>query len=235
MLGAILGAAGSVASTLLGNSQANQQANLQKEFAKNAIQWKTKDAIKAGLHPLAALGANTMSYQPVSVGVPDLGAIGQDVGRSIMATQNGSERAAGQLGLLQLERAGLENDLLRTQIASEQRRMAGQLGPPMPTDGNTGELMMGGAHIKTDPETSPMQKYEDRYGDASDLIFGPMIAWQDLQKNAGKMSFSEIVSKVDQITRMDPTQIRMIPKSSGAQWYRGRPKVSPSHRERLYY
>nr|DAW08218.1 MAG TPA: minor capsid protein [Microviridae sp.] len=203
MLGAILGGIGSIASSLIGASQADQQADLQKEFAKNAIQWKVKDATKAGLHPLAALGANTMSYSPVSVGVPDLGAMGQDVGRSIMATQNSSERAVGELGKLQLERAGLENDLLRTQIASENTRLAGQIGPPMPTDGG---LTMGGHHIKTDPGTSNMQQFEDRYGDASDVVLGPMIAWQDLKKNIGSMSFPEILRAIDNMTKIPATQ-----------------------------
>lgn len=205
MLGAILGGIGSIASSILGNKQADEQADLQKEFAKNAIQWKVKDATKAGLHPLAALGANTMSYSPVSVGVPDLGAMGQDVGRSIMATQNGSERAAGQLGMLQLERAGLENDLLRTQIASENTRMAGQLGPPMPTDGGAPGIKLGGYHIKTDPQTSDAQVIENRYGELADMAAGPFIAWQDLKKNIGNMTFPEILKKVDDITKMNVT------------------------------
>ncbi len=37
----------------------------QEKFAKNAIQWRTEDAKKAGLHPLAALGSQGISHSPV--------------------------------------------------------------------------------------------------------------------------------------------------------------------------
>jgi len=186
MLGAILGAAGTVASSLLGKSAADRQAAMQMKFAKNAIQWKTADAVKAGLHPLAALGANTMSYSPVSVGVPDLGAMGQDVGRAITATQNGSERSADQvsrqLAPLQLERAGLENDLLRTQIASENAKLRGQIGPPMPTDGNPSLVIDGQGNTRRPPvkafgltinpksSESSAQEGENEYGEPWDLV-----------------------------------------------------------------
>lgn len=190
MLGAILGAAGSLASSLLGSSQAKSQQDMQLKFAKKGIQWKVADATAAGLHPLAALGANTMSYQPIQVGAPDLGAMGQDVGRAIEATQNGTERATGKVGLLQLERAGLENDLLRTQIASENARLRAQLGPPMPTDGGAGNLIPGqgnslipskvvppqltkglnlGKGFNVNPNFSDAQTIEDRYGDSEIL------------------------------------------------------------------
>lgn len=199
MLGAILGAAGSVLSSIMGNNaaekSADKQARLQKEFAQKGVQWKVADAVKAGLHPLAALGANTMSYSPISVGssVPDLGAMGQEVGRSIEATQNGSERATGKIGLLQLERAGLENDLLRTQIASENARLRAQLGPPMPTDGGSGQIIPGqgnslieskvvppqlmkglnvGVGMNTNPHFSDAQSYEDRYGEVGGSALG---------------------------------------------------------------
>lgn len=36
----------------------------QKEFAKNALQWKVADAKKAGVHPLFGLGATTGSFTP---------------------------------------------------------------------------------------------------------------------------------------------------------------------------
>lgn len=41
-----------------------QNIAYQKEFAQSGIQWRVADAKKAGLHPLAALGANTTSYSP---------------------------------------------------------------------------------------------------------------------------------------------------------------------------
>lgn len=192
MLGAILGGIGSIAGHFLNKSAADKNIENQKLFAQKGIQWKVADATKAGLHPLAALGANTMSFNPVSTG--DMGGpladMGQNVGRAIEATQNGSERANGKIGLLQLERAGLENDLLRTQIASENARLRAQLGPPMPTDGGMGELLPGqgnslipskvvppqltkginmGKGFSVNPYFSDAQTIEDRYGDSEIL------------------------------------------------------------------
>ena len=50
---------------------ADKQANLQKEFAQNSIQWRTADAKKAGIHPVAALGSQGISYNPSYVGDGD--------------------------------------------------------------------------------------------------------------------------------------------------------------------
>ena len=40
------------------------ERNFQREFAQNSIQWRAADAKKAGVHPLAALGASTHSPSP---------------------------------------------------------------------------------------------------------------------------------------------------------------------------
>lgn len=123
--------------------QANEQANrnhqqniaLQREFAQNGIQWKVADAQAAGLHPLAALGASTTSFAPVSVGggaaTSDFGSMGQDIGRAVKAAMSDSDREEqtrreGQK--LALEKAGLENEVLRTELASKQKRMETNVG-----------------------------------------------------------------------------------------------------------
>lgn len=53
-------------------SQANQQLDfnyaMQKEFAQNGISWKVADAKRAGIHPLAAIGASTAMPQAISIG-----------------------------------------------------------------------------------------------------------------------------------------------------------------------
>lgn len=124
MLGALFGAAGSIAGSLLGkksqDKQAKQNLQAQKEFAQHGIRWKVADAKAAGLHPLAALGTQTASYTPVSVGdtYSNLGSAGQDIGRAIDSTRTHGERqeSNGILGKLAVERATLENDLIRSQI-----------------------------------------------------------------------------------------------------------------------
>lgn len=144
MLGPLISAASSLAGGLLGqNAQKESVAAqermaasniaLQKEFAQSGIQWKVEDAKKAGIHPLYALGANTTSFSPVSVGYPSssplgsgIAAAGQDLSRAMSATSNSSTRI---ISGLTVERGMLENELLRTQIAKARQ----QIGPPVPT------------------------------------------------------------------------------------------------------
>lgn len=144
MLGPLIGAATSLIGGVMGqNAQreavssqermAQQNIALQKEFAQSGIQWKVADAKAAGIHPLYALGANTTSFSPVSVGSPSssplgegIARAGQDVSRAMAATSSSTTR---MLSGLTLERGMLENELLRTQIAKARQ----QTGPPMPT------------------------------------------------------------------------------------------------------
>lgn len=54
--------------------QANQQnLKYQKQFAKHAVRWKVRDAKRAGISPLAGLGAQTVSFSPSFVGATQAG------------------------------------------------------------------------------------------------------------------------------------------------------------------
>lgn len=161
MLGALIGAGANIIGGLLGKSSAEKQASqniaMQKEFAQKGIQWKVEDAKAAGLHPLAALGAQTSSFSPISVGGDPLAAgissAGQDISRAVDATRSQSQRldAYGKtVQDLNLRRMGLENELLASQIAK-----INQAGtpPPMPTAGDR-YLVDGQAQsglVKTNP------------------------------------------------------------------------------------
>jgi len=156
MLAPLLGAVGGIASTLLSNRQANenreaQSANqarqeaLQREFAQNGIQWKVEDAKKAGIHPLYALGANTQSYSPSTVGSSSadfsgLSDAGQNIGRAIDATRNPSDKTNAVLqtamAQTQLDGAKLDNDIKRAQLASAVATNRTRTGIPAP--GNPG-------------------------------------------------------------------------------------------------
>lgn len=140
MLGNIIGGLIGAGASLLGGSNAQKSQEriareniaLQKEFAQTGIQWKVADAKAAGVHPLAALGATTHSFSPISVGSPEgagISSAGQFLGRAIAATDTAGGRTTSVLEGLALERAGLENELLRSQIA----RVNQQVGPPMPS------------------------------------------------------------------------------------------------------
>lgn len=98
--GALIGAGANLLSGWLGSksqeSQISDQLRYQKEFAKHGIRWKVADAKAAGIHPLYALGANTVSYSPISVGgdplARSISAAGQDIGRAVAATRTSLER-----------------------------------------------------------------------------------------------------------------------------------------------
>lgn len=108
----------------------HHQARLQESFAKNSIQWKAEDARKAGIHPLAAMGVNTMSPSPTSVG--SMGSfendMGQDISRAMMATMDKDKRIATKI---QLEGAQLDNDIKRAELASAIARAKAQQNPPL--------------------------------------------------------------------------------------------------------
>lgn len=173
MLGALIGAGASIAGGLLSNKsqkEANRAAEaqnerniaLQKEFAQSGIQWKVKDAEAAGVHPLYALGAQTTSFAPSSVGggasdFSFLGQAGQNIGRAIDATRSTPASAlALQLGKVQIEGAQLDNDLKRAQLASAiATNMPGHPGLPglftqhqIPGQGDSGS---------SDPTLTPAQ------------------------------------------------------------------------------
>lgn len=140
MLGEIIGAIGSIAGGLLGSSAADNAADQawdrQKKVLKNQVQWRVADAVKAGLHPLAALGLNPASGPPMAeIGTDwgaNLGNAGQDIGRAADALMTPADKTMGQLTRLQLERGQLENDLLRGQIASQRMRLVQQATPGVP-------------------------------------------------------------------------------------------------------
>lgn len=129
MIGSLISAAGNVLGGIIGGNQADKAAKrniqLQKDFAQQGIRWKVADAKAAGIHPLAALGAQTHSFAPVNVGggssiAAGLAGAGQDIGRAVDATRSNSERLDAYTKTIQdlnIRRMGLENDLLASQIA----------------------------------------------------------------------------------------------------------------------
>jgi len=140
MLGNVISAVGNVVGGIIGSNDKAKDRKLQKQFAQEGIRWKVADAKAAGIHPLAALGAQTTSYAPVSVGGPSLASglasAGQDISRAVDATRTGGERLDAYSKTIQdlnVQRMGLENELLASQIAKV--RQAGG-NPPMPTPGD---------------------------------------------------------------------------------------------------
>lgn len=116
------GLLGGMMSASASKSAARKQVQLQREFAQNGIRWKVVDAKAAGLHPLAALGAQTTSYQPVQVGDTSLGSslseMGQNIGRAVDATMTRRERQEQQR----------RNDLIQgMQLANQEAELKSRL------------------------------------------------------------------------------------------------------------
>jgi len=150
MLPALI-AAGSnlIGGIISGNKQedmAKKNIAMQKEFAQQGIRWKVEDAKAAGLHPLAALGAQTTSFSPVSIGGNDIGtglaAAGQDISRGINATRSAGERVDAYSKTIQdlnIQRMGLENQLLGAQIAK-----INQAGTPPAMPSSSDRMLIDG-------------------------------------------------------------------------------------------
>lgn len=195
-LSAAVGGAFDLASGLLGSkstSDANEDnIKLQKEFAKNAVQWKTADALKAGIHPLYALGAPTMSFSPSSVGdssLPNaLSNMGQEVSRAIDAGGTVEDRAIRKLTL---ERGGLENEKLKTEIALARS----QLGPGSPVGANTlipgqgnAVSIIPGRKSSLPPGVADAQVAENKFGEMTDIPYGIHFAVNTLFGPGGPFS-----------------------------------------------
>lgn len=162
MWGSLISAGAGLLGGLFGNKSAERQMDrqmeMQKEFAQEGIRWRVADAKAAGIHPLAALGAQTHSYAPMtfsdSLG-PALASAGQDIGRAIDAGRTSPERSQAlskTVADLSVQRMGLENELLSAQIARV--RQAGH-PPPIPTGGPIGafatnDVVTGGNSVLAD-------------------------------------------------------------------------------------
>lgn len=123
-----------------GDAQAAAQAAMQKEFAQNGIRWKVEDAVKAGLHPLAALGAQGASYTPVSTNFSSdspradfYSKTGQNISRAINSSMTPEEKA---MKALTIESMQIDN-------AIKKKHLEGIDGPPLPSNSSLGRHLLG--------------------------------------------------------------------------------------------
>lgn len=173
-LGPLIGALGSLGGSLFGanaaeaggrmSARATLKANrknikYQKLFAQKGIQWRAADARKAGIHPLAALGAQTTSFSPSVLGATQAGEgvaqagniMGQGLSRAAAAFGDIDDRNAAytqKLQALQLENAQLNNTKLASEIA-----MINQPGSPPASPG--GRYVIPGQNVGVRPNSTP--------------------------------------------------------------------------------
>lgn len=114
----------------------------QKKLAQQQIQWKVADAKAAGVHPIYALGAPTMSYtSTVGPSRSSFTEMGQNITRARLANLDAAQRREElaraareetrdqERHEVQMEQERLRNDVLRSELA---RANSAQLGPAMP-------------------------------------------------------------------------------------------------------
>lgn len=135
--GGLISAGANLLGGLLGqkNQAAIAQKNIdeQRDFAQHGIEWKVDDAKRAGINPLAALGAQTSSFSNI-VGDNSLAsgvsAAGQDLGRAANALTS-KETKADQLNekLLEAKIKNVEADTVtKMALASQTAVRHGQPG-----------------------------------------------------------------------------------------------------------
>nr|QJB20688.1 MAG: DNA pilot protein [Microvirus sp.] len=133
-LNAIVQAQENAANRAWNEQMFDKQTALQREFAQSGIQWRADDARAAGLHPLAAMGAQTHSFSAnvgqsnPSTSTPFAGAsmgsgfaaAGADISRALQATRTEDQRVDAFNKTVQdltIQKMGMENALLASQIA----------------------------------------------------------------------------------------------------------------------
>jgi len=117
------------------NYWAEKNIGLQKEFAQQGVQWRVADAKKAGIHPLAALGASLVNYQPQQVGYSGgsktrnkIAAIARTMGVGIQSAVN--KVADKKMRQLQLEKEQAEIDLIKAQTGRINEPQTGGIPDP---------------------------------------------------------------------------------------------------------
>lgn len=115
VLGAGLDLAGGFVSGGQNRQQLRHSDDMQREFAQNGIQWRVRDAKKAGISPLVALGSSPLMPFPQTMGDPSADSFrsaGQDLSRAASAMMPDEERV----------RLKLQNRLLSSQIDESDAR-----------------------------------------------------------------------------------------------------------------
>lgn len=193
------------AGATIGGGIINRSAQRHAEQRDDTqIQRRMRDASAAGVHPIAALGMSGYSGSTAtSTAFGDsVAKSGQAIGNALSKSLDTDGRA---LKTLLLEKAGLENDLLRTQITRAQREDAtvppvlGSLSKQLiPGQGQT--LVSGpeghkvdtpswtphvsfGRKWNTNPSWSDAQTIQNVYGEPAEYPYFPVKAMADVYWN----------------------------------------------------
>ena len=214
--------------------------NENRTVLMNQIQWKVQDAIKAGIHPLAALGVSSASGPSGGWAVgdsssgPDWGTIAGDLGQNVSRaiTAHGSQEDRMMQQALQkqtLEKGDLENELLRSNIALNRAQLPPAFGGPARViDGQGGIQIIPKEIVSRNGQSEKGISASNQYiqwNDDGDLVRVPSSAWADAGLDDGPAAWYQ------QLTQTVPDIARANVKSIGRKIARGA-KKSWSERSR---
>lgn len=193
-IGAIVGAVAGGVGNYFAAKDAQKQANKNQRRAeqhelnilKNQVSWRVDDAMRAGLHPLAALGMNPASTGVGAAGAfqADYGSMGADLGRAIDSVADPKDKVAAAATQLMFEKTALENEYTKTQVANQRLRNMQMAGPGVP-GGSTNPadeyFAVPGTDIKWkvhNPRAADTA--ESHYGEAMSEIMGWLGSANDI-------------------------------------------------------
>lgn len=160
-----------------------EQNDRQYDLARNSIKYRVEDANNAGIHPLYALGANTVSS---SFQTPQL-----SQGAPVQKRSTASKIASGvsayydqQLRAKNLESMDADINLRRAQTIDviQQAKMASNIqrsNVPGRTMGDPNALKVAGKTLNKSKNWSDAQDIEDRYGDLVSWLYGLGVVTAD--------------------------------------------------------
>lgn len=188
-IGAVSDLAGGLVDQYFNNKATDKSYKFQKKVLQNQVQWRVADAVKAGLHPLAALGVNPASGPSAMIG-SSLGSsisnMGQNISRAAEAYLTPEDKIAAKSALLGLEQQQANIDLTRAQLAGAQKALLTQGSTPGIASSISDPITDAPIKIH-DPGVS--QKAEDSFGDIIGELYGianyGRSVWNDFQKSGG--------------------------------------------------
>lgn len=134
--------------------EGKRNRDMQKDFAKHGIRWRVQDGLKAGVHPLYAIGANVPSFSPVMSGAGDDFGNAVDDAVDVISGKTSEERALRQAQLAVLQSQIGENDARADYFRSEAARNKQAALASTPVPGSIGSLIPGQVKGKPDEQIS---------------------------------------------------------------------------------
>ena len=199
---AVAGAASSLLGGLFGDSAADKANAQQMDLAKNSISYRVADAKRAGIHPLYAIGAPTMSTtmqtSPMGNAIANAG---QSIAKGIGKAGEADARAlAMEQGKANIAKTLAETDYVNQQAAASKVQMlqasltgAGGARPSKNADGTLDNPYPLYQYVKM-PDGS-IQKIANRDAFESSEIPGLIIDAKEYGQNKYKEFETYIHSK----------------------------------------